>query len=477
MLLPIGSDQTTVRRMPWITLGIMALCVVAYVGTLIAPGDERSIVEAEIEAVEYFLQHPFLELDPQLKGYLYYSLRQVQGEDPPRPGDDGLVREQQAELGALTAAFFDARNGLPFWRWGLVPADMKASAFITHTFIHAGILHLLGNLFFLYLVGPAIEDVWGRPIFLGFYLLSGVVAALVFAAKYPDLNEPLIGASGAVAGVMGAFAIRFRDSRITFYYFVWMIRIYQGTFSAPAGLMLGLWALGELAFAMGWWAFFSVADLGDVGFLAHVGGFVFGVGFAFLVSRLGIEERFVEPAVERYEIVHDASAVESCLVLERQGRTEEALRSLEAVLVDDPTNADAAAALWNAAVRADVPSRAVPLVLPAVEAAARAGDAGLPAQVWADLLRTVPENDADLRTATRVAELLMSEGMDGDVELTLSWLAGRVDTATPEGLLVRLDRLARRLSVSTPFAALALEKADLSPELRTELQSLSGFSA
>jgi hypothetical protein len=116
------------------------------------------------------------------------------------------------------------------------------------------------------------------------------------------------------------------------------------------------------------------------------------------------------------------------------------------------------------------------LVLPAVEAAARAGDAGLPAQVWADLLRTAPDNDADLRTATRVAELLMREGMDGDVEQTLSWLSGRVDTATPEGLLVRLARLAGRLTIPTPFAALALEKADLSPELRAELQSLSGYS-
>lgn len=476
MLLPIGSDQTTVRRMPWITLGIMALCVLAYVYTLIAPGDERAIVVAEMEAVEYYVQHPYLEFDPQLKGYLYYSLRQVQGEDPPMPGDEGLVREQQAELGALTAAYFDARNQLPFWRWGVVPAAMKPATLVTHTFIHAGILHLLGNLFFLYLVGPAVEDVWGRPLYLGFYLLSGIVAALVFAAKYSDLNEPLIGASGAVAGVMGAFAIRYRDSRITFYYFVWMIRIYQGTFSAPAGLMLGLWALGELAFAMGLWAFFSVADLGDVGFLAHVGGFVFGVGCAFLVSRLGIEERFVDPAVERHETVHDASVVESCLVLERQGRTEEALRGLEAVLAENPENADAAAALWNAAVRAEVPSRAVPLVLPAVEAAARAGDAGLPAQVWADLLRTAPDNDADLRTATRVAELLMREGMDGDVELTLRWLSGRVDTATPEALLVRLARLADQITIPTPFAALALEKADLSPELRTELQSLSGYS-
>jgi len=474
MLLPIGSDQTTVRRMPWITLGIMALCVLAYVYTLIAPGSERAIVEAEMKAVEFFLEHPYLELDPQLKGYLYYSLRQVEREDRSRPDNEGLVRDEQRILDGLAAGYYGARNRLPFWRWGVVPAAMKPATLATHTFIHAGILHLLGNLFFFYLVGPAVEDVWGRPLFLAFYVLSGVVAALVFAAKYSDLNEPLIGASGAVAGVMGAFAVRYRDSRITFFYFVWMIRIYQGTFSAPAGLMLGLWALGELAFAMGLWAFFSVADLGDVGFLAHVGGFVFGVGFACVVSRLGIEERFVDPAVERHETVHDASMVESCLVLERQGRAEEAMHRLEMVLRDSPKDADAAAALWNVAVRADVPLRGVPLVVPAIEAAARAGDSGLPAQIWADVLRIAPDNDIDLRTATRVAELLMREGMDGDVELTLTWLSRRVDTATPEALLARLARLSDRLNLPAPFAALALEKADLSPELRAELQRLSG---
>ncbi|MEE4272032.1 MAG: rhomboid family intramembrane serine protease [Thermoanaerobaculales bacterium] len=471
MLLPIGSDQTTVRRMPWVTLAIMALCVAMYIFTLVAPGDEGAIVEAEIRALEYHADHPYLELEPQLKGYLYYQLRQREGEDPPRPADDELVRSEQVELDVLTAQYFEARDALPFWRWGLVPADMKVTALFTHAFIHAGILHLLGNLFFLYLVGPAVEDAWGRPLFLAFYLASAAVAALVFAARYPGLNEPLIGASGAVAGVMGAFAVRYWDSRITFFYFVWMIRIYQGTFAAPAWIMLGLWALGELAFAMGVWAFFSVADLGDVGFLAHVGGFVFGVGFAFLVGRVGFEERFVEPVIERGETVHDASAVEECLALERRGRIEEALRGLEAALQADPGDADAAAALWNTAVRSECPSRALPAVVAAVEVAARRGDTSLPAQVWAEMLRSSPELAVDLRTATRVAELLEKEGLDGDVEQSLVWLAGRVDSSTPEGLLVRLARIADRLAVPAPFAALALEKPDLSPELRDELHA------
>ncbi|MCU0303632.1 MAG: rhomboid family intramembrane serine protease [Thermoanaerobaculales bacterium] len=469
MLLPIGTDQSTVRRMPWVSLGIIGLCVVVYLATLIAPGDPRAIVDAEIRAVEYFLDHPWLELDPRLKGYVYTSLRQSRDSSPAPPADPARIASQQAELDRLVAGFYEARDRLPFWRWGLVPTEIRATSLVTHLFVHAGLLHLLGNLLFFYLVGPAVEDAWGRPLFAAFYLLAGVVAALVFVARYPNLAEPLIGASGAVAGVMGAFAVRYRRSRITFVYFVWMVRMYHGTFSAPAGLMLGLWALGELAFAMGLWAFFSIADLGDIGFIAHVGGFVFGVVAALVVVRLGLEERFVEPAVERAETVHDAGEVEALLDLARRGRREEAMRGLEALLGRRPGDAEAAAALWNTALAAGTPERALPSVLPAVTAAVRAGETGLLAHVWAELIRSAPEAGVDLRTATRAAELLMDEGLEGDVESTLVWLAGRVDRATPEGLLVRLARLARRLGQPAPFASLALARPDLDPALAAEL--------
>lgn len=481
MLLPIGHDQTTVRRMPWVTFGIMGLCLAIFVLTLLFPGDEQLVGELERLVVEYALDHPYLELDPQLKGFVYYSMRQVR-DGAPEPDDSRLVRDEQAELDRLVATYLAARDRLPYWRWGVVPADVHLSALVTYTFLHAGWLHLIGNLFILYLVGPALEDAWGRPLFAVFYVVSGAVAALVFVAAYPNLVEPLIGASGAIAGIMGAFAVRFWNTRITFFYFVWMIRIYQGTFAAPAWLMLGLWALSELAFATGLWAVFSIADVGDVGFLAHVGGFAFGVAAAFAVRALEVEERMVAPVHDRHETVFDAASVDRWLELARVGRTEEAMRGLLDLLARDPADPEAAAALWNtAATGGRDPARVVARVLPAVEAAARAGDAGLLAQLWADVVRRVPEIEIDLRTATRIAEVLMREGLEGDVETTLGWLTHRIDRSTPVGPLVRLARLADRLSVAGPFAALALSHPDLALDLRVELEAFdqrsSGFSA
>jgi len=294
MLLPIGHEETTVRRMPWVTLSIIGLCLVAFILTVIAPGGEDRIAFSERTAVEYFLDHPYLEFDERLKGYTYYSLRQGRQNILP-PEDFEVLQSEQAELDALVEEFRATRDGTPFYRWGLVPTNQRPVAWLTHMLMHVGLLHLVGNLFILYLAGPPLEDAWGHVGFAVFYIIAGVVAAFIFIAGSPQIDEPLVGASGAIAGIMGAFAVRYWNTRITFFYFFFFFKIYTGTFAAPAWLMLGLWVLAQLAFASGLWAFMSMADMGDVAFEAHIAGFIFGVAVAFFVKRLAIEERFLDP--------------------------------------------------------------------------------------------------------------------------------------------------------------------------------------
>ncbi|MCW8985022.1 MAG: rhomboid family intramembrane serine protease [Thermoanaerobaculales bacterium] len=295
MLLPIGHEETTVQRMPWVTLTIIGACLVAFVLTAIAPSGEERVAFSEQRVVEYLLDHPYLQLDERFKGYIYYSLKQQRDRQTISPPDDlEEVRLEQLELDALVQAFYEVRGGTPYFRWGLVPTQQRPVAWFTHMLMHAGLLHLFGNLFILYLAGPPLEDAWGHFGFAVFYVVAGLVAAFFFIAGYPDIDEPLIGASGAIAGVMGAFAVRFWNTRITFFYFFFFFKIYTGTFTAPAWLTLGLWMLGQFAFASGWWAFVSMADMGDVAFEAHIAGFIFGVAVAFLVKKLAIEERFLD---------------------------------------------------------------------------------------------------------------------------------------------------------------------------------------
>jgi membrane associated rhomboid family serine protease len=471
MLLPIGHEATTVRRMPWVTLTIIGLCLLAFVLTLIAPSGEQRVVAAEIHALEYFFAHPYLELDPQLKGYAYYSLKQLETPEASPPEDYEQQQIEQLELDGLVDAFFAAREDTPHFRWGLVPTDQRAVTWLTHMLMHVGLLHLFGNLFILYLAGPPLEDAWGRPAYAIFYVAAGLVAAFFFIAGHSDVNEPLVGASGAISGVMGAFAVRFWRTRITFFYFVFFIRIYTGTLAAPAWMMLGLWVVGQVAFASGWWAFTSIGDMGDVAFEAHIAGFIFGVAVAIFVKKFAVEERFVRPESEDERIVHEARSAETALDLAGQGRFDEAVALLEGELDRNPRDADAASALWTIAASADRGTEIVQRIVPALEASARSGDDGLPALCWGELLRSSPEVDVAPATAVRLAEMVLAAGLDEDAATTLRWLEDRVDPSTPVGQLTRLARIADAIGIRAPYAELALARPELPAEVAEELRT------
>jgi membrane associated rhomboid family serine protease len=338
--------------------------------------------------------------------------------------------------------------------------------------MHAGLLHLFGNLFILYLVGPPVEDAWGHLPFAIFYVVAGFVAAFFFVAGYPDIDEPLVGASGAIAGVMGAFALRFWNTRITFFYWLFFIKIYTGTFAAPAWLMLGLWVFVQIAFATGLWAFMGLADMGNVAFEAHIAGFVFGFGVAFVVKKLAIEERFLDPLIEERQIVHQAQSVERALDLARQDRVDEATALLERDLDRDPRDADAASALWSIAVAAGRETQVAQRMVPPLEASARSGDDGLPALCWGELLRASPEIDIAPAIAARLGELVLAAGLDGDAAATLQWLEKRVGRSTPVGQLVRLARMADRIGVRAPYAEIALARPEIPPDIAEELRSM-----
>jgi len=456
-----------------VTLSIMGLCVLAWLATTLLPGTApAAIADAERTAVEYAVNHPYLHLSSELKGTTWLALRQQPRPAIERP-DPATVRREQDELDRLTEDFRRLRDRQPYFRWGLVPARPRLAAFVTHTFMHAGFLHLLGNMFFLYLVGPWVEDVWGRWLYSGFYLAAGAVAALTFIARHPVLDEPLIGASGAVAGVMGAFAVRFWNSKITFFYWLFFLKIYTGTFTAPAWVMLALWWLRELAYSQGLWAMAGLGDMGQVAFLAHVGGFAFGVATAFAVRGLRVEERFVDPAVEQSTVVHDAPDVDHALELARRGRSDQAEATLERLLRSEPEDADRALALWRVASQRGHQREAAARVLPALAAAARRSEPGLVAACWGEVMGVLDPGRIDPAVAVRIAEMLVEADLPADAEATLKWVVPAVGRDAPVGQLVRLARVADRLAVPAPFARLALGQSELAPQARAEMLVLA----
>jgi len=163
-------------------------------------------------------------------------------------------------------------------QWAMVPADIVAGGhwinILTAMFMHGGWMHILGNMVFLWAFGPEVEDAMGPLRYVVFYLLSGLVASVAQIVAMPTSTIPNLGASGAIAGVMGAFLITYPGDQIkTVLFFGWFARITL----MPAALLIGLWFLIQLFSQVG---AVAAVNTGGVAYMAHVGGFVFGAATA-----------------------------------------------------------------------------------------------------------------------------------------------------------------------------------------------------
>jgi membrane associated rhomboid family serine protease len=163
--------------------------------------------------------------------------------------------------------------------FGLIPSAFSWMSLVTSMFVHAGWLHIGSNLLSLWIFGDNVEDRMGHGRFLVFYLLAGTAAALLETAANAGSPVPLVGASGAIAGVMGAYLFMFPHSRI---HVLLILFFYIDIVEIPAPIFLTLWFLMQILGGVGR---VSQHDAGGVAFWAHVGGFVTGAVAALLFRR------------------------------------------------------------------------------------------------------------------------------------------------------------------------------------------------
>jgi membrane associated rhomboid family serine protease len=202
-------------------------------------------------------------------------------------GDDNTSRRTVPlvtyALIALNVLFFfvELRGGDAFIeKWAFVPSRFLANplgeslTLITSMFMHVGWLHLGSNMLYLWIFGDNVEDRFGHIKFAVFYLLCGLVAVFAELAFAPGSSLPGLGASGAVAGVLGAYILLFPQGRV---------RVLQGqqVIQVPALIVIGLWIVLQLFSGIG--SIASTAQAGGVAYMAHIGGFVAGLGLTFLL--------------------------------------------------------------------------------------------------------------------------------------------------------------------------------------------------
>ncbi len=164
--------------------------------------------------------------------------------------------------------------------WGVIPAAFSWLSAVTSMFLHGDLLHLGSNMVCLWIFGDNVEDQMGHRRFLAFYLLCGIVAALAETWASPESLLPMVGASGAIAGVMGAYFVMFPGSRVLVLLF---LAFYVSVVEVPAVFFLAFWFLMQVVGGLGRSA--EGASTGGVAFWAHCAGFVTGVAGAYVLRQ------------------------------------------------------------------------------------------------------------------------------------------------------------------------------------------------
>jgi membrane associated rhomboid family serine protease len=213
-------------------------------------------------------------------------------------GDDDTTRRTTPvvtyALIALNLLFFfvELSGGDPFiQQWSVVPRRLLANpatdfpTIFTSMFMHAGWLHLGGNMLYLWIFGDNVEDSFGHLKFLVFYLLCGIAATAAQLAFSAGSNVPNLGASGAIAGVLGSYILLFPRGQVK-------VLMGRGVIPMPALVVIGLWIV--LQFVSGIGSISNTAETGGVAYMAHIGGFVAGFVLTFLFRATGVRQGTVE---------------------------------------------------------------------------------------------------------------------------------------------------------------------------------------
>ncbi|MBN1274470.1 MAG: rhomboid family intramembrane serine protease [Candidatus Aminicenantes bacterium] len=373
MLLPIGHEKDTVRRLPWVTFSIIGICFLAHIFISTQVREARTELQNSLrEYIEYYVLHPYLVLDPEINKQIFGeeeaegidALLSLYQHQPPK--NPLVLGDEQEKLDELADKFKNGLKNFPYRKWGYIPARPTMTGLFTYMFVHAGWLHLLGNLLFLYLTGPFIEDVWGRGFFAGFYILMGFISAFLFGQIYPGSNVPLIGASGAIAGVMGAFLVRYWFIKIDFLFLIIVIKVAR--FKAPTWVMLPLWFLLELYNA-------RVVDQlnpsggSGVAHWAHVFGFAFGVATGIGMKIFNVEKKYITPKIDsKTGYVDDGlEIVTQALGKKKSGFFEEAYDMLRSAVEKYPSNTDVVETFWEASIEVGQESTAAPFMAKLLE--------------------------------------------------------------------------------------------------------------
>lgn len=338
LILPIGHDKL-LRRLPYLTIAIISLNVIVWLITYPIELSQRKNINALGKQLmkeegkfipKYLEKHPNSMSDPDFRTKFEESLKE--GELVSKDS------EEYKEWEKIHTKFNEALKSRVFYKLGFKSKHFSFLNLFSSMFMHGSFFHILFNMIFLWLLGVNIEDHWGRPIFLSLFLVGGIFSTLFYTIFNLNSDIPLIGASGAISALMGAFAVRFYNTKIRyFYFFLILLRPFWGTFRLYAWFALGFWFAQQLFYAM-----ISRGLFTGVAFFAHVGGFIFGAAAGFCMKYLKVEEKYLEGKIEKQiESVELNPKLVEAFNKKDSGDVSGAVVLLKEVVKEEPSNHDA----------------------------------------------------------------------------------------------------------------------------------------
>jgi rhomboid family protein len=231
MLIPLRHENMQGRRWPVITLGIIALNVVVFLGTHWTMEKQApEFGEVKLHLILLAAMHPEAKIQGKAQDFITTIQTKSpniwkQAQNDNRQIEDAwdarmrLMADEhpemvQEEMDSLSERYEELDATSLLSKYAFIPAHQTLVGLICANFLHGGWLHIIGNMWFLWLAGAVLEDTWGRVIYPVFYMLAGILAFQVHALVYSGSLMPVIGASGAIAGLMGAFLVRFPTTKI-----------------------------------------------------------------------------------------------------------------------------------------------------------------------------------------------------------------------------------------------------------------------
>jgi membrane associated rhomboid family serine protease len=346
MLIPIGHENMTARRWPVVTIALIAINTIVFLFTTTAMNDEApQLGEVKSHILIVAGLHPELKLQPESQR-LVDGFKQSHPEqwkhvqDPYRDvinAYDARIKmledtsKLQEEADSLNQQLVKLSASSIVEQYAFVPAHPNPISYLTANFLHGGILHLLGNMWFLWLAGFVLEDLWGRWLYSAFYLVAGAAALQFYAWTNTGSITPTLGASGAVAALMGAFLVRLPKMKIEM---AWLLFFRIFRFSAAAYWLLPLWLAGEIFYGS------LFGSMTGVAHWAHVGGFLFGAAAAVAIQYSGLEQKANKAIEEKLGWTNDPELEQASNNMEH-GQLADAVVHLTAYVAKKPNSIDA----------------------------------------------------------------------------------------------------------------------------------------